>query len=116
MRTVLIYFFVFVHIVEDFAAKWRETDQVSTLTWKNKTSKVTPEAVTSQGMYPLYSAGNAVDGVGCTLHGLNHFSHTENEWNPWWQVDLGTFINISFVEVTGRRMYNEFITISVIGN
>ena len=114
MSTALIYFFVFVHIAVDFAADWRQTDQVSTLTWKNKTNKVS--RVTNQSMYPQYSAGNAVDGVRCTFHGPNHFSHTENEWNPWWQVDLGTFINISVVEVTGRRMYNGFITISVIGH
>jgi hypothetical protein len=47
-------------------------------------------------------AFRAIDGNAHTNWGSNSCTHTKNEVNPWWQVDLGSTQAIKAVQVTNR--------------
>ncbi|XP_038068540.1 pentraxin fusion protein-like [Patiria miniata] len=51
----------------------------------------------------LYPAGKAVDGSSSTiLYPDSHCSHTNNERNPWWRVDLGSQQCVTKVTILNR--------------
>ena len=56
--------------------------------------------------YLHYRSNIAIDDdgdlFGCQHLGEGSFTHTKDEWYPWWQVDLGTFIDVRSVMVTSR--------------
>ena len=54
-----------------------------------------------------YTARKAIDGQ-CRYYGDRGFTHTKDEWYPWWQVDLGTFIDVTNVTVITRGKYNTY--------
>ncbi|XP_072021422.1 scavenger receptor cysteine-rich domain-containing protein DMBT1-like [Amphiura filiformis] len=47
-------------------------------------------------------ASRAVDGITKTID-FNSCSHTDITWEPWWQVDLGNFYNITYIKVYGHN-------------
>ena len=53
--------------------------------------------------YNNYYASKAISGSCFSLYyTYGGFTHTEDEWYPWWQVDLGTFLDVRNVRVVGR--------------
>ena len=80
----------------DFAGKRRaKASQMSTL-WP---------------MVNRYKASKAIDG-NCWDYRHRGFTHTNDEWYPWWQVDLGAYIDVRNVTVITRRKYNNKIIIA----
>ena len=58
-----------------------------------------------------YEAGKAIDG-NCWYYRHRGFTHTKNEWYPWWQVDLGTYIDVTNVTVITRCKHSNKIIIA----
>ena len=84
----LIFLLCYCIVVVDFAADRRaKATQVSTIN--------------------PYKASEAVDGQ-CPYYGERGFTHTEDDWYPWWQVDLRTFIDVRNVTVITRSKYNTY--------
>ena len=44
-----------------------------------------------------YKSGNAVNG------NLNDFTHTKDEINQWWMVDLGSIYDVTHIQLYNRR-------------
>ncbi len=49
--------------------------------------------------YNTYPASFAVDGI---LNNSNNFNHTDNELQPWWQVDLGSDYSVTEIKIYNR--------------
>ena len=71
-------------------------------------AKATQVSTIEPGYSTQYTARNAIDGRQCWYYGDRGFTHTKNEWYPWWQVDLGTFIDVTNVTVITRGKYNTY--------
>eukprot|EP00795_Rhopilema_esculentum_P011497 gene11497-21714_t len=48
------------------------------------------------------SSGRAVNGQTGTDHGAGYCTHTNEQYQPWWRVDLGTKYSVGTVKVTNR--------------
>ena len=67
---------------------------------KGKTAKQSSDGVGEAGV-----ASKAVDGNTSghwTANNTNSFTHTNEENNPWWEVDLGSFYDISEIRIWNR--------------
>ena len=53
-------------------------------------------------------ASRAVDGNSEPRFGLESCTHTYNEVNPWWAVDLEESVTIARVEITNRNIVGKF--------
>ena len=49
-----------------------------------------------------FDAGNAVDGNRDGHHRNNSITHTQNEQNAWWELDLGSVHDLNFVKIWNR--------------
>jgi len=73
---------------EQIEADWFRQEQVRNAPTASNSTKVTPEQ----------DAAGACDGIKNGAWGF----HTENEQNPWWQIDLGATVLLGHVAVYNR--------------
>lgn len=89
------------------------TDDVSA----QKTNVALNKPTTQSSLYAAsYPASRAVDGI--TTGRNPDFTHTKDEANPWWQVDLGAVYDVNEIVIWNRtdccweRLQNYFVMLS----